>query len=176
MIVTKTLVWASTAATAGLVLLSGSTLLADGIQIETPYALAILTGSGVVIGTLFKLLISSKDREHATALREKDMLLKELVEARNNAEALNKSNREIAADAVKSATDMLNFFRSKEGLPPVLPLAAVLPESHSPSTPKQREAAELETIKATLAAVKLAAGLPPKEAPPQGNGPAQGSK
>jgi hypothetical protein len=126
------------------------------MSIDPLYILALFAGSGTVIGVLFKLLISSKDalilskeREYALALADKDKVNHDL-------DALKKSYASIAEDAVKTAIDTTNFYRRKyEDKPPLVITAPVLPESHSPSTEAQREAAAIATLRAAMAVVAL---------------------
>lgn len=100
---------------------------------------------------LFKLLIAAKDQAYSSKLAE--------------LESVKKSYQEIAAEAVKSAVDTTNFYRAKEGKPPVLLVAPVISESHSPSTLIQREVAAIQTLRATVAQVKLEENQPPRKEP-----------
>ena len=137
---------------------------------STPVIIAtMLLGSGAVIAFLFKLLISSKDREMALLIAEKDRMRFE-IETRNRQneiemESIKKSYEEMAAEALKSARDTANYYRAKEGKPPIIPVAAVISESHSPSTAKQREAAAIQTMRAEMAQIKLAVGQSPRLEP-----------
>jgi hypothetical protein len=168
---TKALVWATTGLTGLLVAVTGATVLAEGITVETPYILAFLAGAGGVIALLFRLLITSKDEKYAAIISEKEtanaLALKEKDIAIAEKDSVNKSYKEMATEAVKSATDMANFMRHKDGQPPIIPVAPVISESHSPSTEKQREAAEIATLRARLAATKLAVGQEAREEPPR---------
>lgn len=121
------------------------TILAEGgIQIDTATGIGIVVFLGGVIGGLFKMLLASKDAQH-------DKLVKEL-------EAVQKSYREIAAEAVKSATDTANFHRMQEGKPPIIPLLPTIPESQSPPTASQQATADIATLRATMAQLKLEIG------------------
>lgn len=125
---------------------------------EPLYILAILGGAGGVIAFLFRLLISSKDRETALLLAEKDRAYKEV-------EDLKKSYKEIAIEALQSAQETTAYYRAKEGKPPILPVAPIISESHSPSTQKQRETAEVATMRAKIAQIKMEEGQEPRKEP-----------
>jgi hypothetical protein len=128
----------------------------NGIIVNTTMIVAVagsLTGTIVV---LFKLLMTSRDREAAAILREKDATIHAL-------EGREKSNKEIATEAVAAAMSIANHYREKEGKSPLVPVAPVLPETHSPATMEEEHAAEIATLRAKLALVTVAAGLPPKQ-------------
>jgi len=77
-----------------------------------------------------------------------------------------KSQQEMADEAIKAAREMASHLLKKEDKMPLLPLiAAVVSESHSPSTSKQRAEADIATKRAELAAIKLAVGLSPRVEP-----------
>lgn len=154
---------ASIAATYGAATVAGGAMsaglvLAEGITVSTASVMGIIFGSGGVIGVLFKLLISSKEREYNLLLREKDRDLAEL-------DSLKASYQKMSADALKSATAIANFYRDREGKAPLIFVPPVIPETQSPSTAKQREAAELQTSLAHLEAIKRATGQAPKATP-----------
>lgn len=134
-----------------------------GITIGGPWVLAAMGGAGTVIAVLFKLLIASKDKELQTVIAQTEDEKKEL-------EGLKKSYQEIATEALKSATEAANYYREKEGKPPVALLAPVVSEAHSPSTARQRENALIATMRANMAAVKLATGQLPRPEPEHGSG------
>lgn len=127
----------------------------------------LLLGAGGVIALLFRLLIASKDREHEQILKERETDKAELV-------AVKKSYQDIAAEAVRSAIETTNYYRKKEGLPPLIIAAPVIPESQSPSTEKQREAAHVQTLRASLANVKLETGQEPRPEPEKAVEPVAG--
>lgn len=135
-------------------------LLADAIVLDPLSATGLLLGAGGVIGLLFRLLMTSKDREFALLSAQKDKYASDL-------ESVKKSYQEIAAEALKSALDTANYYRQREGKAPIIPTAPVISESHSPSTPEQREAALVATMRAVMAKVKLITGQPPREEPPK---------
>lgn len=62
-------------------------------------------------------------------------------------------------EAIDTATEVTNTLRRERGEPPIIPLKAVVPQSNSPATLKQRREAGLATQVARLTAVRLAAGL-----------------
>lgn len=80
-------------------------------------------------------------------------------------EALKKTYQDFSAEALKSALDTTNHYRVKEGKAPLVPLAPVISESRSPSTAKQRETAAIQTMRATMAMIKLASGQIPRPEP-----------
>lgn len=133
-------------------------MIAEGIQIETPYALAIMGGAGAVIALLFRLLITAKDEAAALLLADKDRELAERL-------SMQKSYQEIAAEAIKSATETTNYYRAKEGKPPLIMAAPVVSESQSPSTAKQREVALIATMRASMAHIILENGQEPRAEP-----------
>lgn len=132
-------------------------MFAEGITVDPifVYLAATLAGAGTVIAFLFRALITSKDRETAIALKDKDRLLAEV-------EAMKKSYQEIAAEAIRSAAETTNYYRRKEGLPPIVPVAPVIPESHSVPDAAQREAAEIQSMRARMAQIKLESGQEPR--------------
>lgn len=137
-------------------------MIAEGITISSAYAITIIAGAGAIIALLFRLLITAKDEKTALLIAQKDSLLAER-------DSVRKSYEEIAAEAIKSARDNANYYREKEGKPPLIMAAPVIPESHSPSTAKQREAAHIQTMRAAVAVIKLAAGQPPRSEPERAN-------
>ncbi len=131
------------------------------VVLDTAYLLAILAGAGGVIAFLFRALISSKDRELASIIAEKDKEAAELT-------SMKKSYQEIAQEAVKSALGTTNYYREKDGKPPILPVAPVISESHSASTSLQREVAVIQTLRATITQIMLEAGQEPRKEPEHG--------
>jgi len=158
------LVWGATEVVV-LSFMTLSVVFAEGITLEPAYLLTILAGAGGVIALLFRLLITSKDRESALVMAEKDRVILEL-------ESVKKSYQEVAAEALRSALDTTNWYRQRDGKPPLIPAAPVISESHSPSTEKQRETAALQTMRATMAAVKLVTGQEARQEPPHAQEPA----
>lgn len=134
-------------------------------ELTLTWLIGTLAGSGAVIALLFRLLISSKDRE---LIAEKERFAAELAEkerARLELESIKKSYQEIAAEALKSALDRENYYRQRDGKLPLIPAAAVVPESHSPSTELQRETALVQTMRASLAYIKLSSGQEARPTP-----------
>lgn len=80
--------------------------------------------------------------------------------------AVKQSYKDITKEAVASSKEMANYVLKKDDKPPLLFVAPVVPESHSPSTVKQREAAEIATWRADMASLKLAVGQDPRAEPP----------
>lgn len=130
-------------------------------------AMVALAGAGGVIALLFRLLIASKDEVLASVLKERDRIVSELTAERNSA-------KEFGREALQSALDTANYYRSQQGKPPLIPVGAVAPPTNSPSTLKQRVADELGPHWATLALIKLHSAQEPlpdvahdREEPPQ---------
>lgn len=73
--------------------------------------------------------------------------------------------KELAKEGRQTTQGMANAVLEKEGLPPVVQVAPVVSESHSPSTEKQRDEAELATEKAAIVAIRLAVGQQPRPEP-----------
>ena len=122
------------------------------------YAIVLLGGAGTVIGILFRLLITEKDAKAKLIEEEKDRIIADLVSER-------KSNKEIRDEAVKSALQQANWIRAQQGQPPIIVEPPVIPLSNSPSTEKQRDAADMQTAMATLAKVKREMGQEPRPEP-----------
>jgi hypothetical protein len=133
-------------------------LLAEG-ELGIVWILGLLAGAGAVIAALFKMLVTAHKEKYELLLAEKDRQNKEL-------EASRKSLKEIASEAVKSYLNTANHYRQKEGQPPIVPLAPVVPEAHSPPTKEQREAAEIATMRARMAQINLATGIEPRQEQP----------
>lgn len=160
-----------------------STLLAEAIQIDGGAVATVITTIVVLVGggvsALFYLYVGTKDKEatrlltEATkALAEKDQVILERERALADAkkyytelESVKKSYAEIAAESQKASKDMLDWWLKSQGKPPVLFVAPVVSESHSDSTLAQRETAAIQTMRATMAALKLAAGLEARAEP-----------
>lgn len=134
-----------------------------GVVLNTVYVLAVLAGAGGVIAFLYRQLITSKDALIEAKEKAHQLALAEIATQRAAEEALRKSYQDIAAEALKSATETANYYRAKEGKAPIIPLAGVIPESHSPATPAQQEAARIATMRAAMAQVKLATGQSPRQ-------------
>lgn len=130
----------------------------EGVNLSPVYILAVIAGAGTIIALLFKMVLAGRDREHNLLLAQKDAALMEL-------DSLKKGYQEIAGEAIKSAMDTANYYRSKDGKPPIDVAAPVISESHSPSTQKQREMALVQTMRATMAQIKVASGQAPRVEP-----------
>lgn len=116
----------------------------------------LLIGAGGVIAYLFRLVMAAKDREYALLLKEKDHDNAELAEVK-------KSYAEIAKEAVRGYAETANFYRQREGLPPLMLPPAVISESHSPPTEKQKETAFIQTLRAGMARIKEEMGQTPRK-------------
>jgi hypothetical protein len=117
----------------------------DGVTVPLSAIIGMVGALGGGIALLFKLLMSSKDKSIA------------------DLESRMKSLTEIADEGTRAAREMGNFMRAKDGKSPIIPVAAVVPEAHSPPTQRQREEAHIATLRADLAATKLAVGLSPRK-------------
>jgi hypothetical protein len=82
-----------------------------------------------------------------------DQTLKNMTDERN-------SYKELAHEATKN----LELAAAASGSPLPAPVAPVIPEHSSPSSQRQRDTAELQTMRARLVAATLHLGLPPREA------------
>lgn len=130
---------------------------------DVAWVFGLLAGSGAVIAYLFRMLITAKKEKYELLLAEKERQNKELESAKN-------SMKEIASEAVRSYLATANHYRQKEGMPPIVPLVAVVSESHSPPTKEQREAAEIATMRARMAQINMAVGIAPRREEPAPTG------
>lgn len=130
----------------------------EGVNLSPVYILAVIAGAGAIIAFLFKLYIAARDREQALLLAQKDTALSEL-------EGLRKNYQEMASEAINTAKATVDYYRAKEGKPPLTIPAPVISESHSPSTQKQREVAFVQTLRAAMVEIKAATGQPPRIEP-----------
>lgn len=137
----------------------------SGIQISSLSALGILAGSGTVIAFLFRALISSKDKELASVIAANDAENKLQDKALLESESRSKSWEEMANESSAALTKMANFVLQKDGKMPLVVLAPVISESHSPSTEAQRATARIQTMRALIADVKLRIGDEPRPEP-----------
>jgi hypothetical protein len=137
----------------------------DGIILTSVMMLAGAGVLGGVITFLFKLLLAAKDQVIAAKDKAHELALSQLAAEKAEEESRKKSYAEIAKEAVKSLTETDAFYRQREGKPPAIPVAPVVSESHSPSTAAQRETAEIATMRAAVARIKLDAGQEPRIEP-----------
>lgn len=122
------------------------------VEIDTTVFIGFIVSIVVSLGSVIALL-------YREGQRAKDARIKEMEDRL-------KSYSQIAGEAVKEYADAVNHYRSKDGKLPVSLAPSVISESHSDSTPKQRDEAAIATLRATMAAIKAAEGLPPREEPP----------
>lgn len=122
-------------------------ILGEGILISAPLFIGTVTALCGAIAYMFKLVLASHKRE-----------VKVLEDDKNRLES-------IADEGISSALDTANQLLRKEGLPLVIPLAKVVPEGASPSTPRTREDARLATKRAIMAQIKLAMKQEPRKEP-----------
>lgn len=137
-----------------------------GIEISAGWVFAFIAGSGGVIAFLFRLLISSKDATIASMEKAAQLALEASKREVDEQKSMKVSYQDIAQEATKSMLETTNYYRAKDGKPPVLIVAPVVPESHSPSTMLQREVAGIASLRAIMAATKEATGQEPRPIPP----------
>lgn len=142
--------------------------LAEGVTLETPYLIGVFVGAGGVIAFLFRLLVTSMSRElaaekerFAMILAAKDATQRETVEQK-------KIYQEVASEAIRSAAETTNFYRQREGKPPLLLPVPVIPEGSSPSTARQLEQAQAASMRAAMVTIKAAVGQEPRKEPGHG--------
>ena len=133
------------------------------MQVDVVYVIASFISAGGVIAFLYRQLITSKDalleserKNFALILAQKDADSKEQ-------DSIKKSYQEIAQEAQQTAINTANFYREKDGKPPLIIAAAVVPESHSPPTAMQRETALIASMRAVIANIRLATGQDPRK-------------
>ena len=123
-------------------------MIAEGINITSSMLVSLITTLGLAIVFLFKQVISAKDKQ-----------IEEL-------QKIKISYQDIASEAIKSAKETADFYRGKyENKAPIVLAAPVISESHSPSTSAQRDASDVATKRASLAAIKLCMGQAPRVEP-----------
>jgi hypothetical protein len=127
---------------------------ADPFSVDPAWVLTTFVALGGVISGLFYIYKAQVDKQITD-------LQKQLEETKQ----LNKTLYSVAEEGAKSALTMANYIRAKEGKPPVPLVAPVVPEGNSPPNATQREAALLATMRANLAAVKLATGQEARKEP-----------
>lgn len=127
-------------------------LLADlTISVEAASVIGIMGMMliGVITKLFFMLIAQFEDR----------IKNKELSDQRD-------SYKEIGAEAVAHLRTVALKKLEDEGKVPPAAIADVVPEHSSPTTQKQADVAELQTMRAQLVASTLALDLPPREASP----------
>lgn len=132
--------------------------LLQAASFDGSFTFGLLTGSGVVISYLFKLLIAAMERTQKLTIEARDTVIAELAFEKS-------TNQKLAAEAVRMSLDLTNFYRDMAGMSKVQPVVAVIADTASPVTQKEIDKAELETLKATLAMLKRETGQPPKPTP-----------
>lgn len=147
-------------------LIADVTFTTEGVVVITALLVAV---SGALV-YIYRKSESDRDREYARLLadkeREYNRMIAENEKDKRELENTKKAYGGIAQEAVKAYKDTVNNQRTKDGQPPVQIVAPVITESNSPSTAKQREDAEISTLRAQMAAVKLADGQEPRKEPP----------
>lgn len=123
-------------------------MIAEGITITTPTIIAVVVSLAGAVAFMFRMYAAGKEKEIA------------------NLEGEKKVYYEMAIEGVKSAKATADYYRGKyEDKPPIVLAAKVISEGSSPSTKAQRETAELATLRASLAAIKLEMGQTPRTEP-----------
>lgn len=103
-------------------------------------------------------------REMAAARTIREALATEALERRaTDTAAHRESYQQIAAEAVEHLEEATNQALAARGEPPLVVVAAVVPEHSSPVSPQQKNTALVATLRARLVAVMAALGLPPRE-------------
>jgi hypothetical protein len=130
---------------------------------------SVVVAMAVAIGFVFKLLVknydtqvASKDKDFERMVADKD---KQLADQKSGYERQLVDERSRSLSWKKIAGNAVSIAES--GIPSekrVAQLAAVVGEANSPMTDKEKEDAELQTVRARLVAVTLAAGLPARVA------------
>lgn len=123
------------------------------VEIDTTVFIGLCTSIIVCLGAVIGLL-------YRAGQKAKDDQIIEMKERL-------KSYSEIAGEAVTEYATAVNHYRAKDGKARVNLAPPVISESGSPSTPKQRDEASIATLRATMAAIKEAEGLPAREEPPE---------
>lgn len=123
-------------------LLADVTLSTEGLLIIG----TLVTALAGAVGGLFKMLMVSHERE-----------LKDVKESRQSYKAMaDEATDKLVAVSVRQARS--------EGRTMPAALAAVVPEHSSPTTERQQDVADQQTIRAKLVAASLSLGLPAREA------------
>lgn len=125
------------------------------ITISVLQLFGVMTILVSVISFLFYALIGAKDAANALALADRDRAISRL-------EAQQKAYEEMADEAVRSALEIANAYRIRDGQAPIIPRADVVPESHSPPSDMQRTAAALATLRALMVDIREAEGMKPR--------------
>jgi hypothetical protein len=129
-------------------------IFAASIELDVGWLLTTLGGAGAVIAFLFRMIVKDKNDQIA----DKNAQILRMENTKHSYE-------DMTVEAIKSARATANFYLARDGKPPIVPLAPVISESHSPSTEDQREAARIATLRAEMAQVKVAVGQPPRVEP-----------
>ena len=108
------------------------------LSTEAIAVIGVLMGglcSAVVV--VFKLLMATKERQLADMQSQRD------------------SYKGIANESVRTMEDLANRVRTEQGKPAFTAIAAVVPEHSSPPSEAQKQAAELQTLRARIVAATL---------------------
>jgi len=128
----------------------------EGLRLPTSVIISVVVALAGAIAGLFAMLMASNRKTIA------------------DLESRIKVYQDIATEAMRSARQMANYVRSRDGKEPIILDPPVITESRSPSTALQRDDAFRETLKAAMAKIKRAVGQPPHEEPPHASGPVSG--
>ena len=122
--------------------------------IEAPYVIAAFVSAGGVIAFLYRALIQSKETEIVN--------LKAQLEEEKS---LNATFQDVAKEAIKSAIETTNFYRQKEGKPPLILPSPVVSEGSSPPTTRQKSAALASTMRAVMVIIRESENQEPRREP-----------
>lgn len=115
------------------------------------------TESMVVVGTLLAALTGAVSLLFRQLIATKDDALKAMTSQRD-------SYREMADEAIKNLEKAVNDGLKLSGRPPFAVVPPVVPEHSSPTTERQQDVADMQTMRARLVAATLALRLPAREA------------
>ena len=119
--------------------------------------ISFTTEGMVAIGALLSALVTAVVTLHRTLMASKDKHIEEMRDQRD-------SYKEIATEAVSAMEVGVNAKRAGRGFGPTPHVPAVVPEHNSPTTRKQQDTADLQTMRARLTAATLELGLPARVA------------
>jgi hypothetical protein len=131
--------------------------------------LPLLGAAGAAIGVMFRTIVKANEDEKARILQASNLHIAAVERDKDAYYAELKKERDAFRSMLVSAVANLEAAgaeRLKEsGLVPPRPLAPVIPESNSPPTKEQQDAADMATLGAKLTAASLVLGLPARPKP-----------
>jgi hypothetical protein len=126
-----------------------------------------LTALFVLLGTVVSAVVGGVGYMIKALQAANDKAIAKAEAAQEKAEKERDTFRDLLKDAVRVLPVAVNNNLERSGLPAIPVLVPIVPISHSPTTPEQERQAEQFTALATIAAAKLALGLPPRIADPR---------